>query len=168
MDRSTATMRSRAILPNPDLTLTPGLFARVRIPGSARYDAVLIPDTAIGSDQSEKYVMVVGEGSKIERRKVEVGRKARGLRIVHEGLKGDESIVLRGLQRVRPGVVVEASREDTVALDDGLPDEVRPLAADRRPPSNTHIRTGRSDAAIGRVADLGLREPAAPSAGGMP
>lgn len=168
MDRGTATMRGRAILPNPDLTLTPGLFARVRIPGSGRYDAVLVPDSAVGSDQSEKYVMVVGEGSKIERRKVEVGRKARGLRIVREGLQGGESIVLRGLQRVRPGVVVEATREETVALDDGLPDEIQPLSQDRRPPSYSHLQTGRADAASGRVADLGLREPAAPSAGGMP
>ncbi len=68
-----------------------------------------------------------------------------------------ETIVLRGLQRVRPGVVVEATREETVALDDGLPEEVRPLSEDRRPPSYTHIQTGRSDAAAGRVVGAGVQ-----------
>lgn len=127
LNRSTATMRGRAVLPNPDLSLTPGLFAKVRVPGSGRYDAVLVPDFAIGTDQSEKFVFVIDENKTVQRQKVDVGPKVHGLRIVREGLSGSEQIVLRGLQRVRPGVVVDAAHEATVALNDGLPDTALPL-----------------------------------------
>ncbi len=132
LDRKTATIRGRAILPNSDLTLTPGLFAKVRIPGSARKETVLIPESAIGTDQTEKFVFTVNASHTVERRKIEIGRKARGLRIVTEGLQGDESIVLRGLQRVRPGATVDATPELTVALNDGLPDDVKPVAVEHQ------------------------------------
>jgi RND family efflux transporter MFP subunit len=141
MDRGTATMRCRAILPNADLSLTPGLFAKVRIPGSGRYDAVLIPDSAIGADQSEKYVMVIEADNTARRRKVEIGRRVRGLRTVHGGLKGDEMILLRGLQRVRPGGTVEAVFEESVAVNDGLPDDARPLPEGRWIPSYSREST---------------------------
>ncbi len=131
MDRGTDTMRCRAILPNADLFLTPGMFAKVRIPGSERHDAVLIPDSAIGTDQSKKYVMVIGADKKVRRQKVDIGRRAQGLRIVRGGLKGGEKIVLRGIQRVRPGGLVEATLQETVAVNDGLPDDARPLPEDR-------------------------------------
>jgi RND family efflux transporter MFP subunit len=131
MDRGTDTMRCRAILPNADLFLTPGMFAKVRIPGSGRHDAVLIPDLAIGTDQSEKYVMVVEADNKVRRRRVEIGRRAQGLRIVRGGLEGGEKIILRGLQRVRPGALVDATIEEAVAISDGLPDDARPLPEDR-------------------------------------
>ena len=135
MDRGTATMRCRAILPNADLSLTPGLFAKVRVPGSGRYDAVLIPDSAIATDQSEKFVMVIEADNKARRQKIEIGRRAQGLRIVRDGLRGGEKILIRGLQRVRPGGAVEASFEETVAVNDGLPDDARPLPEDRWLPS---------------------------------
>lgn len=135
LDRRTATMRGRAVLPNPDLVLTPGLFAKVRVPGSGRYEAVLIPDTAIGTDQAEKFVFVVDETHTIQRQKVVIGPKIHGLRIVRSGLAGTEQIVLRGLQRVKAGTVVEAEFEQTVALDDGLPDEARPIPERERIPS---------------------------------
>lgn len=127
MDRKTATIRGRAILPNPDLTLTPGLFAKVRIPGSGRKESVLIPESSIGTDQAEKYVLTVDAKRTIQRQKIEIGRRARGLRIVAEGLTGNESIVLRGLQRVRPGSTVDTTAEPIIALDDGLPDDVQPV-----------------------------------------
>jgi RND family efflux transporter MFP subunit len=135
LNRGTATMRGRAILANADLRLTPGLFAKVRVPGSGRYEAVLIPDVAIGTDQSEKYVFVIDEKNTIQRQKVEIGPRVHGLRIIREGLSGSEQIVLRGLQRVRPGAVVEAGHEETVALDDGLPDTAKPLAVHEGIPS---------------------------------
>jgi RND family efflux transporter MFP subunit len=127
LNRTTATMRGRAVLPNPHLLLTPGLFAKVRVPGSGRYDAVLIPDFAIGTDQSEKFVFVVDASKTVQRQKVEIGPKVHGLRVVRQGLTGREQIVLRGLQRVRPGTVVDASHEETVAMNDGLPDVAHPL-----------------------------------------
>jgi RND family efflux transporter MFP subunit len=130
MDRGTDTMRCRAILPNADLFLTPGMFAKVRIPGSERHDVVLIPDSAIGTDQSDKYVMVIEADNKVRRQKVDIGRRAQGLRIVR-GLEGGEKIVLRGLQRIRPGGLVEATLEETVAVNDGLPDDAHPLPEHR-------------------------------------
>jgi RND family efflux transporter MFP subunit len=131
MDRGTDTMRCRAILPNAGLFLTPGMFAKVRIPGGERHDAVLIPDSAIGTDQANKYVMVIGSDDKAQRQRVEIGRIVQGLRVVRGGLEGVEKIVLRGLQRVRPGGLVEATLETTVAVSDGLPDDARPLPKDR-------------------------------------
>lgn len=127
LDKATATMRGRAILPNPDLKLTPGLFAKVRIPGSGRTDAVLVPDSAIATDQSEKYVYVIDAGQLVQRQKVEIGRRARGLRIVAKGLNGQEQIVLRGLQRVRPGTAVASTFEATQPVEEGLPDTAEPV-----------------------------------------
>lgn len=141
MDRGTATMRCRAILPNADLSLTPGLFAKVRVPGSGRHDAILIPDSAIATDQSEKFVMVIDAGNKARRHKIEIGPRAQGLRIVRDGLRGGEKILIRGLQRVRPGGAVEAAFEETVAVNDGLPDDARPLPEDRWLPSYSRVST---------------------------
>jgi len=159
MDRKTATMRGRVILPNPDLTLTPGLFAKVRIPGSGRHDAVLIPDSAIGTDQSEKFVFVIGADDSVERRKIDIGRRVQGLRIVREGLAGEEKILLRGLQRVKPGTIVEATYEATVAMDDGLPDDAQPLPEERWLPSYANGRAKPTVAAIDRKSAPGPREP---------
>lgn len=123
MDSETGTMRGQAILPNPDLKLTPGLFARLRIPGSERYDAVLIPDFAVSADQSEKFVLLVNAEGKVERRNVKLGPTVRNLRVVREGLDGSEQMILRGLQRVRPGIDVVVKTE-TLALDEGgLPND---------------------------------------------
>ena len=138
LNRGTATMRGRAVLPNPNLLLTPGLFAKVRVPGSGRYDAVLVPDFSIGTDQSEKFVFVVDENKTVQRQKVEIGPKVHGLRVIRNGLTGSEQIVLRGLQRVRAGFTVDASFEETVAMDDGLPDTAQPLLEKDWIPSYTN------------------------------
>lgn len=122
LDPNTGTMRGRAIFSNDDGALTPGLFVRLRLPGSGEYEAVLIPDRAIGVDQSETYVLVLGKDDKLTRRRVELGPNIYGLRIVRSGLTGDELIVLRGLQRVRPNIQVQATREEVVADEgEGLP-----------------------------------------------
>ena len=108
--------------------LTPGLFARVRLPGSGQYDAVLIPDLAIVSDQSAKFVFVVSEDGTIRRQQVEIAGVSHGLRIVRGGLTGDEKIIVRGLQRVRPGLKAKATVETLVAKNDaGLPDHYQPV-----------------------------------------
>ena len=120
LDPETGTMRGRAILPNPDLALTPGLFTRVRFPGSGRYEAVLIPDMAIGTDQSEKYVLVLNQENTPRRQVVEIGPIVRGLRVIRKGLVGTERFVLRGLQRVIPGEAVVAKME-TLKLE---PDDI--------------------------------------------
>ena len=84
-------------------SFTPGLFARVKLLGSAQYDALLINDSAIGTDQNVSYVLVVGADNKVEYRPVKLGPVVDGLRVVREGLKAGETIVVNGLQRVRPG-----------------------------------------------------------------
>ena len=127
-DPNTGTMRGRAILRNPDFILTPGLFARLRLPGSGTYNAVLIPDSAISSDQSEKFVYVVGDDGTIRRQNIKVGPIVHGLRVVREGLKGTEKIVTRGLQRIRPDVKAIAKMEPINADEgDGLPDSYVPV-----------------------------------------
>ncbi len=80
----------------------------MRIPGSGKYPALLIPDKALGSDQSVKFVYVVDAEKKVEFRPVKIGPIIDGLRVVKEGLKPGEQIIVEGLLRVRPGVVVDA------------------------------------------------------------
>jgi RND family efflux transporter MFP subunit len=128
MDPNTGTMRGRAILRNPEFVLTPGLFARLRLPGSGAYEAVLIPDAAIVSDQSERFVYVVEADGAIRRQVVDMGPVVQGLRVVRKGLSGAEMIIVRGLQRVRPGLKAKATVEKLdLKNDEGLPDQYEPV-----------------------------------------
>jgi len=113
IDEQTSTIQGRAIFPNPGLQLTPGLFARVRLPGSGRYDAVLIPDLSIITDQSNKFVNVVKPDGTVDYRKVTLGPIVDGLRVIRDGLKAGENVVTRGLQRVHAGVQVDAKPDET-------------------------------------------------------
>ena len=125
-------MRGRAIFPNDDDTLTPGLFAEVRLPGSGRYDAILIPDSAISSDQTEKFVYLLDESKKVERRPVNLGPIVKGLRVIRSGLDGSEILVTHGLQRIYPGVTVEPTMEVIKAsADTGLPDNYEPVPPEK-------------------------------------
>jgi multidrug efflux system membrane fusion protein len=108
IDPNTGTMRARGVFPNEDHSLSPGFFARIRIPGSGKYPALLIPDRALGSDQSQKFVYVVNGEKKVEFRPVKIGPMIDGLRVVSAGLKPGEQVIVEGLLRVRPGIVVEA------------------------------------------------------------
>lgn len=103
LDPETGTMRLRAVLKNQDLFLTPGLFGRIAVPGSPEYQGVLIPDEAISTDLDRRFVYVVGEGGAVQQRPIRTGSRTDNYRIVREGLKGDETIVVNGLQRVRMG-----------------------------------------------------------------
>lgn len=106
LDAATGTMRMRAIVDNPELSLTPGLFGRVRIPGSDPYRGVLIPDEAIGADQDRRFVYVVAADGTVSQRQIRPGPRQDGYRVVRQGLNGDETIIIAGIQRVRPGAVV--------------------------------------------------------------
>jgi multidrug efflux system membrane fusion protein len=108
LDPATGTIRSRALLDNHERLFTPGLFARIRLLDSAQHNAVLVNDSAIGTDQTVRYVLVVGAGSKVEYRPVQLGPVVDGLRVVQSGLTAGETIVVNGLQRVRPGAQVQA------------------------------------------------------------
>jgi membrane fusion protein, multidrug efflux system len=106
IDVSTATLRSRAIIPNKDLSILPGQFARVRLIGSAPYEALLLPDSAIATDQSRKIVFVVNKDNVVEVRPVTLGPLDEGLRVIREGLKADDKVIVDGLQRARVGAKV--------------------------------------------------------------
>ncbi|NGM86855.1 efflux RND transporter periplasmic adaptor subunit [Parapusillimonas sp. SGNA-6] len=107
LDASSGTIRVRAIFDNADGTLLPGLYARIRLGGGAPRPAVLIDETAIGTDQDKRYVVVVDEENRTAYRQVRLGALQDGLRVVEAGLAPGERIVVSGLQRVRPGDPVE-------------------------------------------------------------
>jgi membrane fusion protein, multidrug efflux system len=106
LDVGTATLRSRAIIPNKDLSILPGQFGRVRLIGSAPYEALLLPDTAIATDQSRKIVFVVNDENMVEVRSVILGPLDDGLRVIREGLKAEDKVIVDGLQRARVGAKV--------------------------------------------------------------
>ena len=106
LDSQTGTIYARALLTNADGHFVPGLFARVKLIGNDHYPAVLINDSAIGTDQTMRYVLLLGADNKVEYRPVELGPVVDGLRVVRSGLKPGDTIVVNGLMRVRPGMQV--------------------------------------------------------------
>src|SRR6201991_2213932 len=106
LDVSSGTLRSRAIIPNHDLSILPGQFGRVRIIGSSPYEALLLPDTAVATDQSRKIVFVVKDDDTVEARAVELGPLDGGLRVIRTGLKAEDKVIVDGLQRARVGAKV--------------------------------------------------------------
>jgi RND family efflux transporter MFP subunit len=107
LNQSTGTLAVRGVLPNPDRTLLPGFFVRVRVPYDEQKDALLVPDVALGSDQAGRYVLVVNADNVVEQRKVQIGPLDGGLRVIESGLKGDDRIVVAGLLRAIPGQKVD-------------------------------------------------------------
>jgi membrane fusion protein, multidrug efflux system len=114
VDAKSGTVRVRAAFENKDGALMPGQFARIRMGQAQAQRALLVNERAVGTDQNKKFVLVVGEGNKAEYREVTLGASVNGLRIVKGGLKAGERIVVNGLQRVRPGAVVQPQ---PVAMD---------------------------------------------------
>ncbi|MCP3474918.1 efflux RND transporter periplasmic adaptor subunit [Bradyrhizobium sp. CCGUVB1N3] len=106
LDVSTGTLRSRAVIKNTDLSILPGQFGRVRLIGSAPYEALLIPDVAVATDQSRKIVFVVKPDDTVEARPVTLGPLDEGLRVIREGLKADDRVIVDGIQRARVGAKV--------------------------------------------------------------
>lgn len=106
VDRSSGTIRARAVLPNPDFFITPGQFGRLRLPGSAPYQAILVPDSAIVTDQARKIVMTVKEDGTVEPKIVRPGPMIDGLRVIRTGLAPADRIIINGLMRARPGAKV--------------------------------------------------------------
>jgi multidrug efflux system membrane fusion protein len=106
LDVSTGTLRGRAVIPNTDLSILPGQFGRVRLIASAPYEALLVPDTAIATDQSRKILFVVKDDNTVEAKAVVLGPLDEGLRVIREGLKPEDRVVVDGLQRVRVGAKV--------------------------------------------------------------
>jgi RND family efflux transporter MFP subunit len=107
LNQSTGTLAVRGVLPNPDRTLLPGFFARVRVPFDEQQDALLVPDVALGSDQAGRYVLVVNRENVVEQRKVLTGPLEGDLRVIETGLKPDDRVVTNGLLRAIPGQKVD-------------------------------------------------------------
>ena len=106
LDVSTGTLRGRAVIPNTDLSILPGQFGRVRLIASAPYEALLVPDAAIATDQARKIVFVVKDDNTVEARPVTLGPLDDGLRVIREGLKPEDRVIVDGLQRARVGAKV--------------------------------------------------------------
>ncbi|MGX5732586.1 efflux RND transporter periplasmic adaptor subunit [Pseudoxanthomonas beigongshangi] len=115
VDRSTGTIRARAVLDNQDRLFTPGLYARVRLLGSGEFKAALVDDKAVLTDQDRRYVYVVDKEGKAQRRDVKLGRMVQGLRIIEQGLAAGDRVIISGVQKVFfPGMPVNAK---LVAMD---------------------------------------------------
>ena len=108
LDDATGTMRVRARFNNPDFVLQPGLFGRVEVAASNTYKGILVPDEAVGSDQNERVVYVLNADNSVTTKPVRLGPKLYGYRVIRSGLTGDETIVVNGLMRIRPGIKVKA------------------------------------------------------------
>ena len=107
INQSTGTLAVRGLLSNPDRVLLPGFFVRIRVPFNEQKQALLVPDAALGSDQSGRYVLAVNSDNVVEQRKVQAGPLEGGLRVIESGLKGDDRVVVAGLLRAIPGQKVD-------------------------------------------------------------
>lgn len=103
IDRSSGTIRARAVFPNADGLFTPGMFARVQVPGSLPYEALLVPDAAIGTEQARKYLLVVGDDNVVKQQYVTLGQVEGAMRVIKSGLAADDRVIVNGLMRARPG-----------------------------------------------------------------
>ena len=112
IDKSSGTIRGRAVFDNPDGVLTPGMFGRVRVPGSPTYNALLLPDAAIGTEQIKKFVYVLDAENKAVTRYVTLGQLTDdNLRVIKEGLDANDRVIVNGLMRARPGQKVTPKEE---------------------------------------------------------
>ena len=122
IDRSTGTMRGRAVFANPNNVFTPGMFARVRVPASPPYEALLVADLAIGIEQTRKYVLVADTSDTVRQKYVTLGQVTPdGLRVIKEGLDGDDRVVVSGLMQARAGVKVRPQEQGAAPAAAGGP-----------------------------------------------
>jgi membrane fusion protein, multidrug efflux system len=129
VDPATGTMRGRAVVPNPEGVLTPGLFARLRLLGGSRPDALLIHEQALLTDQDRRYVYVLGEGNLAQRRDVILGPQFEGLRVVTTGLTNGDRVIVNGVRKIFfPGQPVNP-REVPMDAPDAPPPEAASAAA---------------------------------------
>jgi RND family efflux transporter MFP subunit len=113
IDRSTGTIRGRAVFANPNNIFTPGMFARVRVPGSPPYEALLLPDAAVGTEQVRKFVLTVNADNTVVPKYVTLGQTtADNLRVIKDGVGADDRVIVNGLLRARPGQKVTPQEED--------------------------------------------------------
>ncbi len=142
----TGTIRARAVFDNKDNLLIPGLFANIKLTGSASYSGILIDDKAVGTDLNNKFVLVLDDKQQLQYRAVTLGEKVGGLRVIKQGLKANETIVVNGLQRVRPTMQItpnpvamtpaetlQALKTTQQQLDDAATELLSKEPADKKP-----------------------------------
>ncbi|MGY0588092.1 MAG: efflux RND transporter periplasmic adaptor subunit [Paraglaciecola chathamensis] len=117
VNQTTGTIRIRASFANQDHSLLPGLFARIKLTGSNSYQGILIDEKAVGTDLNRKFVLVVNQDNQLEYRNVVLGEKVNGLRIVTDGLAPEETIVVNGLQRVRPNMQIQPKLVEMTSIE---------------------------------------------------
>jgi len=132
LDTASGTMRGRAVVPNPDGFLTPGMFGHLRLLGSGSYDGMLIPEESVVTDQTRKLAMVVGADDVVTPRVLKLGPLVDGLRVVREGLAVTDRVIIEGVQVARPGTKVKVKLGKVVPPAPGtgpeLPDIIEPPA----------------------------------------
>jgi len=121
IDRASGTIRGRAVFSNADGVFTPGMFGRVRVPGSPSYVAVLVPDTAIGTEQARKFVLVVDADNVVRVKYVTLGQVFDNLRVIKSGLDENDRVVVNGLMRARPNQKVTPQEEGAPPPTPGTP-----------------------------------------------
>jgi len=112
IDRSSGTIRGRAVFSNPSGVFTPGMFGRVRVPASAPFQALLVPDAAIGTEQAHKYVLAVDADGTVRQKIVTLGQTVGALRVIKDGVGPDDRIIVNGLMRARPGQKVTPQEQN--------------------------------------------------------
>jgi RND family efflux transporter MFP subunit len=113
VDNSSGTIRARAVFANPDGLLVPGMFGRIRVPGSAPYTALLVPDAAVGSEQVRKYVLTVDDNGIVRQKYVTLGQLYGDLRVIKTGLASGDRVIVDGLMHAHPGAKVNAQQKNT-------------------------------------------------------
>lgn len=113
IERATGTIRGRAVFRNLDGLFTPGMFARLQVPGSAPFEALLVPDAAIGIEQVRRFVYVVGPGDVVSQKFITLGPLKDGMRVVRDGLQADDRVIVNGIMRARPGQKVTPQVQGT-------------------------------------------------------
>jgi RND family efflux transporter MFP subunit len=121
IDRATGTIRGRAVFSNAKGVFTPGMFGRIRVPASAPYRALLVPDVALGTDQVRKFVLTVDPDGTVKQKHVTVGQLVGTLRVIKDGLGPDDRVIVNGLVRARPGQKVTPQEQGTPAAQTGQP-----------------------------------------------
>ena len=111
IDKSSGTIRGRAVFANPDGHFTPGMFGRIRVPGSPPHTTLLVPDAALGTEQSRKYVLVVDDSNTVRLKYVTPAQLDGGLRVIKDGLAANDRVIVNGLMRARPGGKITPQEE---------------------------------------------------------
>jgi RND family efflux transporter MFP subunit len=152
----TGTLVGRGVFPNPDKILTPGLFARVLVPGSGKYEALLVPDAAIQTDQDSKYLLVVKPDDTAEVRPVKLGALFGKLRAIEDGVTENDRVVVNGIQLARPGSKVAATEKpiapEAFRMVLPLPPTTEPSPAARDLPAHGPAGAHGAPAAVTAVA----------------